>query len=636
MAFLTDNFTGADTTNLTAHTPDVGGAWAKLTGFAGDLLISNANRARPEGVIAGVYYNAATPADVDYTITAKLHRFSNEVAGVIARADPATGDHYLCWINSGDLQLWRIQGGNNLLQSVTLTGISDGDDLWIKFECFDAAKKVYTSPDGVTYTEKISQADNGITAKGKVGLRGNNGSNSGGWHWDSITALDAAVPLSGTASTDAHTDTTADLSVIAAGGTAPYSYQWYRSTSNGFTPGAGNILSGKTGTTLNDTGLTAGTTYYYVCRVTDSAGSPGTADSNQVTVTTDATHDIAADAAGFTYTAPVVVAAGKATGISSGPVTTFVVHDSATCVLLFDTANSPAVDLQYRVNGGTVHRATLAATVSLTLPAGTGPHEVEVWANVYQSTSGLWASATGGYVFSGVRIDSGGSVSAPTSRHTVEFCGDSITSGILLLAASPNDQTSMGQPDNWPQLTVEALSTVRRAVQRGFGGTGLTTAGAGSVPASNANFPYKYASNAYSPAAQPDAVVIHYGTNDGADGPTFQGLYETYLATIRAARPDALILCLVPPTKDAAYATPITDAAATIDNVAVRRLFPVMGSAPGANYQDGVGHLNQTGAAVLAAYVAGQLNSLLGSEVSPSGPATLGNYGINLGLRLGL
>ncbi len=77
--------------------------------------------------------------------------------------------------------------------------------------------------------------------------------------------------------------TTASLSVAAAtGGTGPYTYQWYRSTTTGFSPGAGNILAGATALTLNDTGLTPGTQYYYVNVVTDTGNSNVTANSTQV------------------------------------------------------------------------------------------------------------------------------------------------------------------------------------------------------------------------------------------------------------------------------------------------------------------------------------------------------------------
>ncbi len=91
---------------------------------------------------------------------------------------------------------------------------------------------------------------------------------------------------SGTASANGSTGpTTAPVICGAAtGGTAPYTYQWYRSITNGFTPGGGNIVSGATSLTLNDTGLTSGTTYYYKMQSTDSV--PNTVTSNQVTMTT--------------------------------------------------------------------------------------------------------------------------------------------------------------------------------------------------------------------------------------------------------------------------------------------------------------------------------------------------------------
>lgn len=79
--------------------------------------------------------------------------------------------------------------------------------------------------------------------------------------------------------------TTANLSsAVATGGTAPYTYQWYRSTTSGFTPGAGNILSGQTALTLNDSGLLPNTTYYYEVIATDSTTATGA--STQLTVLT--------------------------------------------------------------------------------------------------------------------------------------------------------------------------------------------------------------------------------------------------------------------------------------------------------------------------------------------------------------
>lgn len=79
--------------------------------------------------------------------------------------------------------------------------------------------------------------------------------------------------------------TTDSLSSAAAtGGTGPYTYQWYRSTITGFSPGPGNILTGQTALTLSDSGLLPSTPYFYVVVATDSVAA--TASSAQLTVNT--------------------------------------------------------------------------------------------------------------------------------------------------------------------------------------------------------------------------------------------------------------------------------------------------------------------------------------------------------------
>lgn len=76
-------------------------------------------------------------------------------------------------------------------------------------------------------------------------------------------------------------------SAVATGGTGPYTYQWYRSTTTGFSPGAGNLLSGQTALTLADSGLIPNTTYYYVVVATDTGNASATANSAQLTVGTE-------------------------------------------------------------------------------------------------------------------------------------------------------------------------------------------------------------------------------------------------------------------------------------------------------------------------------------------------------------
>ena len=82
--------------------------------------------------------------------------------------------------------------------------------------------------------------------------------------------------------------TTAQLSSAAAsGGVGPYTYQWYRSTTSGFTPGAGSLISGATSLALSDSGLLPGVIYYYEVVATDVGNSGATANSSQLAVATE-------------------------------------------------------------------------------------------------------------------------------------------------------------------------------------------------------------------------------------------------------------------------------------------------------------------------------------------------------------
>jgi hypothetical protein len=74
-------------------------------------------------------------------------------------------------------------------------------------------------------------------------------------------------------------------SASTAGSSCSITYNVYRSTTSGFTPGSGNqIASGLTSTSYSDTGLLASTTYYYLVEAVDTAGA--SAPSNQTSATT--------------------------------------------------------------------------------------------------------------------------------------------------------------------------------------------------------------------------------------------------------------------------------------------------------------------------------------------------------------
>ncbi len=91
----------------------------------------------------------------------------------------------------------------------------------------------------------------------------------------------------------AMTATTAQLTATKPlTGDAPFTYQWYRSTSSGFSPGPSNavgdpIESSAASVELLDSGLTPGTAYFYDLIATEDGVSPDTA--NYVAVEADTT-----------------------------------------------------------------------------------------------------------------------------------------------------------------------------------------------------------------------------------------------------------------------------------------------------------------------------------------------------------
>ena len=100
----------------------------------------------------------------------------------------------------------------------------------------------------------------------------------------SCTAIPSAP---GTLSATVGSSTQISLSwgASTAGSGCVVTYDVFRATTSGFTPGAANrIATGLTGTTYQNGGLAASTTYYYAVRAVDAAGS--SVASNQASATT--------------------------------------------------------------------------------------------------------------------------------------------------------------------------------------------------------------------------------------------------------------------------------------------------------------------------------------------------------------
>ncbi len=93
--------------------------------------------------------------------------------------------------------------------------------------------------------------------------------------WDRFQSYQvvAGPPSAGAVSGTAYKTVVALTVAAPTGGSGALAGQWYRSTAAGFAPSPATLVAGATGLTLNDSGLTPGTTYDYVYQVTDAAGA---------------------------------------------------------------------------------------------------------------------------------------------------------------------------------------------------------------------------------------------------------------------------------------------------------------------------------------------------------------------------
>ncbi|WP_437593313.1 cellulose binding domain-containing protein [Sorangium sp. So ce1000] len=104
----------------------------------------------------------------------------------------------------------------------------------------------------------------------------------------SVSPPPAPISLTATASS------ASAISLSWAASSGATSYDVYRSTTSGFTPGTGNLIaSGVTSTSYNSTGLAASTTYYYKVTALNAGGA--SAASTQASATTRAGSAVTAE-----------------------------------------------------------------------------------------------------------------------------------------------------------------------------------------------------------------------------------------------------------------------------------------------------------------------------------------------------
>jgi lysophospholipase L1-like esterase len=151
------------------------------------------------------------------------------------------------------------------------------------------------------------------------------------------------------------------------------------------------------------------------------------------------------------------------------------------------------------------------------MPAGTTAttHLLEFVVKSTTETQDRWANQTTSIQFTGLTLDSGGSVSMPVPRkYSVLIYGDSITEGVRTngYAGIPNDTDRNDALSDYAYNLGVLLDAEIGVV--GFGGTGLTHGGSGGVPALPLSYNLLWSGQPriFSPA--PDLVIYNEGTND--------------------------------------------------------------------------------------------------------------------------
>lgn len=197
MATFTDNFTFADTADLSTHTADTLETWTAHGSSTSAFL--NRSGVRVFSGSTGLYYSSWTPAGANYDITATLSRITSVgTVAVCGRMDTAAQTFIMARFNSTGPAIDSfkfIAGASTSLGSSTQSGMATGDQL--KLELRGTTVNVYYAPvaTGVfgLVIGPVTVADAGLQAAGRIGVRGSGSTATIGQHLDAMSAVDATV-----------------------------------------------------------------------------------------------------------------------------------------------------------------------------------------------------------------------------------------------------------------------------------------------------------------------------------------------------------------------------------------------------------------------------------------------------------
>jgi len=207
--------------------------------------------------------------------------------------------------------------------------------------------------------------------------------------------------------------------------------------------------------------------------------------------------------------------------INSGAYFRTIVTGTPTSIgLAFDISadTAPVPQVKWRVDQGGWSSGAVTEMVDLPIPSGTAwtSHSVEVVVKSTTETVSRWSTRSASVKLLGISSSSGASLVAPQARALSVLCyGDSITEGVRTLNSTATNDTDRNDATvGWAYRLTENLGAEVAVV--GFGGTGLTVSGSGSVPALPSSYNLLWSGESRSFTTSPDVIVINIGENDGA------------------------------------------------------------------------------------------------------------------------
>jgi hypothetical protein len=192
--FVSDSFTDTSGTALASHTGETGATWAKNSAYAGDLVISNANRCRHVDDTSNAgYYASGTPANADYEVQAIIRFLTDTGAGIGAAGRMSTSANTMYFV---DYETNASDTLHRLFSMVTGTAANLGTYSDVLSAGNERVQRLRMEGDNIDlYVDDVLRvnpaANTAVTAAGKAGIRAFlNGSDTTGVHIDTYSATD--------------------------------------------------------------------------------------------------------------------------------------------------------------------------------------------------------------------------------------------------------------------------------------------------------------------------------------------------------------------------------------------------------------------------------------------------------------